>query len=66
MNPGPQSVLEQVLADLTAEGDALEAAVAPLDERGWRTPVPAAGWDPRSTVLRGLASLRCWSFAGSP
>ncbi len=40
-----RTVLEQVLADLTAEGDALEALVAPLDETGWRTTTPAAGWD---------------------
>jgi uncharacterized protein (TIGR03084 family) len=38
-------VLSQVLADLTAEGDRLEALVAPLDDAGWRTPTPAAGWD---------------------
>ena len=47
-HPGPdptRSVLEQVLADLAAEGDALEALVAPLDEAGWHTATPAAGWD---------------------
>ena len=37
--------LAEVLADLAAEGDQLEALVAPLDEAGWRTPTPAAGWD---------------------
>jgi uncharacterized protein (TIGR03084 family) len=37
--------LAGVLADLTAEGDQLEALVAPLEEAGWRTPTPAAGWD---------------------
>ena len=46
MNPAPtNSVLEQVLGDLDAESAALEAMVAPLDEAGWRTPTPAAGWD---------------------
>ncbi len=44
------SVLEQVLADLAAEGAALEAVVAPLDEAGWRTPTPAAGWDVATQV----------------
>jgi uncharacterized protein (TIGR03084 family) len=44
-------VLEQVLADLTAEGDALEAAVAPLDEQAWRAPVPALGWDIATTIV---------------
>ena len=38
-------VLEQVLTDLAAEGLALEAMVESLDEPGWRTPTPAAGWD---------------------
>jgi uncharacterized protein (TIGR03084 family) len=37
--------LDGVLADLAAESAALEALVAPLDEAGWRTPTPAAGWD---------------------
>jgi uncharacterized protein (TIGR03084 family) len=37
--------LAAVLADLAAEGDRLEALVAPLDVQGWRTPTPAAGWD---------------------
>jgi uncharacterized protein (TIGR03084 family) len=44
------SVLDQVLADLAAEGDALEAVVAPLDESGWRTPTPAPGWDVATQV----------------
>ena len=39
------STLDDVLADLEAEGDQLDALVAPLDEAGWRTPTPAAGWD---------------------
>ena len=43
-------VLEGVLADLSAEGDALEALVAPLDEAGWRTATPAEGWDIATTV----------------
>ena len=51
MNPGTRDVLEQVLADLTAEGDELEAVVAPLDEQGWRTPVPAPGWDIATTIV---------------
>ena len=46
VNTAPtNSVLEQVLGDLDAESAALEAMVAPLDEAGWRTPTPAAGWD---------------------
>jgi uncharacterized protein (TIGR03084 family) len=37
--------LGQVLADLDAEGDQLDALVADLDDAGWRTPTPAEGWD---------------------
>lgn len=48
------SLLESVLADLAAEGDRLEAAVATLDEAGWRTPTPAEGWDV-ATVIAHLA-----------
>lgn len=40
-----RGVLEQVLADLADEGEALEAMLAPLDEPEWRTPTPAVGWD---------------------
>ena len=46
-------VLEGVLADLTAEGDRLEAIVAGLDADAWRTPTPAAGW----TVATQVAHL---------
>ena len=40
------STLDDVLADLAAEGDDLDALVAglPDDVSGWRTPTPAAGW----------------------
>ena len=43
-------VLSQVLADLAAEGERLDALVAGLDEAGWRTPTPAAGWDVAAQV----------------
>lgn len=43
-------LLTQVLADLTAEGDRLEALVAELDDTGWRTPTPATGWDVATQV----------------
>ncbi len=43
-------VLEQVLSDLTAEGERLDALVAGLDGAGWRTPTPAAGWDVATSV----------------
>ncbi|MCX6396231.1 MAG: TIGR03084 family metal-binding protein [Propionibacteriales bacterium] len=50
MNQRSNPVLEGVLADLTAEGDALEALVAGLDEAGWRTATPAEGWDIATTI----------------
>ena len=43
-------VLTQVLADLTAEGDRLEALVRDLDAAGWQTPTPAPGWDVATQV----------------
>jgi uncharacterized protein (TIGR03084 family) len=43
-------VLSTVLADLAAEGKQLETLVAGLDEAGWRTPTPAAGWDVATQV----------------
>lgn len=44
------NVLDEVLADLTAEGSYVESLVADLDEAGWRTPTPAEGWDIATTV----------------
>lgn len=41
MNP----VLDALLTDLATEGAVLDAVVSGLDEEGWRTPTPAAGWD---------------------
>lgn len=43
-------VLTQVLTDLAAEGDRLDALVAGLDEAGWHTPTPAPGWDVAAQV----------------
>jgi uncharacterized protein (TIGR03084 family) len=43
-------VLDQVLADLAAEGDRLEQLVADLDDDGWHTPTPAPGWDVATQV----------------
>ena len=46
----PHPVLESVLADLAAESDRLDRLVSGLDEAGWRTPTPAAGWDVATQV----------------
>lgn len=47
------TLLDDLLADLTVEGDRLWAAVAGLDADGWATPTPAAGW----TVATQIAHL---------
>lgn len=38
-------MLTEVLADLAAEGDVLDAVTEALDDQDWRTPTPAQGWD---------------------
>jgi uncharacterized protein (TIGR03084 family) len=43
-------VQAQVLADLAAEGERLDALVAGLDDDGWHTPTPAPGWDVATQV----------------
>lgn len=47
------TLLDDLLADLTAEGDRLWATVSGLDADGWATPTPAAGW----TVATQVAHL---------
>ena len=44
------ALLDDVLADLAAEGGRLEALVVDLPEPAWRTPTPAAGWDVATQV----------------
>ena len=39
------SLLDDLLADLKAEGDQLWSVVSGLSEDAWETPTPAAGWD---------------------
>lgn len=51
--PAP-TLLDGLLADLKEEGDQLWNAVAGLDEAGWRTPTPAAGWDVATQVAHLL------------
>jgi uncharacterized protein (TIGR03084 family) len=58
-------VLEQVLADLTAEGDELERVVATMDEDGWRTPVPSPGWDVATTIVHLAWTDECAIAAGT-
>ena len=51
MTDDSNPVLDGVLQDLADEGAALEALVAPLDDSGWRTPTPAAGWDVATQIV---------------
>lgn len=48
------SLLEDLLADLGAEGNLLWNAVAGLDEAGWATPTPAAGWSVATQIAHLL------------
>lgn len=59
------AVLEQVLADLAAEGDVLDGLVTPLDEAGWRKPTPAEGWDIATTVVHLAWTDECAIAAGT-
>jgi len=45
--------LRELLADLSAEGESLDALVAPLAPAGWATPTPAEGW----TIAHQIAHL---------
>ena len=59
------AVLDQVLADLAAEGDALEALVVDLDEAGWRKATPAEGWDIATTIVHLAWTDECAIAAGT-
>lgn len=59
------NVLDQVLTDLAAEGDRLDGLIAGLDETGWRTPVPAEGWDVATTVVHLAWTDECAIAAGT-
>ncbi|WP_148615276.1 TIGR03084 family metal-binding protein [Nocardioides rubriscoriae] len=48
------TLLDDLLADLTAEGDRLRAVVADLDDAGWATPTPAPGWSVATQVAHLL------------
>ena len=44
------ALLEEVLADLAAEGDSLDAVVSRLSDEKWRQPTQAPGWDVATQV----------------
>ena len=50
--------LHRLLADLAAEGDAIDALVAPLPAARWADPTPAEGW----TIAHQIAHL-AWTDA---
>lgn len=52
---------QQVLEDLLAEQDALDAVVAPLEPEHWDLPTPAAGW----TVAHQIAHLAYFDRAAT-
>jgi uncharacterized protein (TIGR03084 family) len=43
-------IIDDLLADLAAESDALRAVLVPLDDAGWHVPTPADGWDVATQV----------------
>ena len=52
--------LQQIVDDLRAESDELDALVAPLADDGWTAPTPAAGW----TVAHQIGHL-LWTDRGA-
>ena len=54
MTSTPSTLLDDLLVDLTAEGDRLRAVVADLSDEQWRTDTPAAGWTVATTVAHLL------------
>lgn len=58
---------QQVIADLKADGDEVEALVAGLDETGWELPTPAPGWTIAHQVAHLTATFRLAGLAaGDP
>jgi uncharacterized protein (TIGR03084 family) len=49
-----------LIDDLEAEEGALDATVSDLDDAGWATPTPAAGWDVRDSIAH-LAATDDWA-----
>ena len=59
------SLLDDLLDDLKAEGDRLWNAVAGLDDAGWQTPTPAAGWTVATTVAHLLWTVEVAAVAAA-
>ena len=54
MTPMKQTLLDDLLLDLTAEGDRLRAVVADLPGSAWESDTPAAGWTVATTIAHLL------------
>ncbi|MDG4758561.1 TIGR03084 family metal-binding protein [Micromonospora sp. WMMD710] len=54
-----------VIADLTAESEALDALVAKLDAEQWDTPTPAHGWAIRHQIAHLAATFRLAGLAAA-
>src|ERR1700734_2168983 len=54
------AALQQIVDDLRAERDELDALVAPLADDRWTTPTPAAGW----TIAHQIGHL-LWTDRGA-
>src|SRR5690349_6325494 len=59
------SQLENVVADLSADGDELDRLVAPLTEEQWRTPTPAPGWTIAHQIAHLTATFRMAGLAAA-
>jgi uncharacterized protein (TIGR03084 family) len=59
------SQLETLVADLTADGDELDAIVAPLDDPQWTTPTPAPGWTVAHQIAHLAATFRMAGLAAA-
>src|ERR1700735_5065167 len=54
------AALSEIVDDLRAESDELDALVAPLDDERWAAPTPAAGW----TIAHQIGHL-LWTDRGA-
>jgi uncharacterized protein (TIGR03084 family) len=57
--------LENVVADLTADGDELDDLVAHLDDAQWATPTPAPGWTIAHQIAHLAATFRMAGLAAA-
>lgn len=56
---------QDVISDLTAEGDQIDALVAGLDASGWALPTPAPGWTIKHQIAHLAATFRVAGLAAA-